>query len=310
MSAAACQRITVAAEDDVSEGDRGVYIIPNVTCSASIRRSRRQSAQRSFRPAERAIVTITSLASRPTNPSIVLHGGDHQCARSLVQWLRSRGRSIARLIDAMTGIVSFLFIGLIVVIIAKALVPGRDPGVGISLLIGTLAQVVVWFGSRLIGLDRYGQPWSLFLSIGAAVGLLHLYRDSGVDAALTQRRLAVVNPPGSEPPVRPPQPTRSVWALLALAAVWAALGAFMLGITGFLIGFFGPMRFQPGANQGPMLGLFFTGPAGVVLGAVVGAAVRIAGPNWPTQWRFWTLNAANVAWGLFVLDLVVDPRWR
>jgi uncharacterized membrane protein len=27
----------------------------------------------------------------------------------------------------------------------------------------------------------------------------------------------------------------------------------------------------PGANQGPMLGIFITGPAGVVIGAVLGA---------------------------------------
>jgi hypothetical protein len=84
----------------------------------------------------------------------------------------------------------------------------------------------------------------------------------------------------------------------------------MLGVTGFLIGFFGPMRFHPGANQGPLLGLFFTGPGGVLLGALVGGGVRVARPDWPTTWRIWTLNAANIAWGLFVLDLVVAPRWH
>src|SRR5690349_12773905 len=102
----------------------------------------------------------------------------------------------------MTSLVAFLFIGLIVVIIAKALVPGPDPGVGISLLIGTVAQVVVWFVTRLVGLDRYGQPWSFFLSIGAAVALLQLYRRAGLDAALARRETAIVdaNPPVAEPP--------------------------------------------------------------------------------------------------------------
>jgi len=38
-----------------------------------------------------------------------------------------------------------------------------------------------------------------------------------------------------------------------------------------VLAFFGPMIFAPEANQGPMLGLFITGPAGVVIGAIAGA---------------------------------------
>lgn len=48
-------------------------------------------------------------------------------------------------------------------------------------------------------------------------------------------------------------------------------GALILGAIGFVGGFFGPMIFAPGANQGPLLGLFITGPGGVVLGAIGGA---------------------------------------
>jgi len=48
-------------------------------------------------------------------------------------------------------------------------------------------------------------------------------------------------------------------------------GAMGLGVSGFLIGFFGPLIFMPGANQGPLLGIFITGPGGVVLGAIGGA---------------------------------------
>jgi hypothetical protein len=47
--------------------------------------------------------------------------------------------------------------------------------------------------------------------------------------------------------------------------------AVILGVIGFLGGFIGPMIFTPGANQGPMLGIFITGPLGVVIGAIVGA---------------------------------------
>jgi hypothetical protein len=47
--------------------------------------------------------------------------------------------------------------------------------------------------------------------------------------------------------------------------------AVILGVIGFLGGFIGPMIFTPDANQGPMLGIFITGPLGVVIGAIVGA---------------------------------------
>jgi hypothetical protein len=48
------------------------------------------------------------------------------------------------------------------------------------------------------------------------------------------------------------------------------LGAIVLGAIGFCGGFFGPMLFAPQANQGPLLGIFVTGPLGFLLGAVGG----------------------------------------
>ncbi len=80
-------------------------------------------------------------------------------------------------------------------------------------------------------------------------------------------------------------------------------------MTGFVVGFFGPMRFQPWANQGPMVGLFLTGPGGVLLGGATGAALAMVHPEWTRRRRIWMLNAANVVWALFVLDLVADRRW-
>ena len=47
-------------------------------------------------------------------------------------------------------------------------------------------------------------------------------------------------------------------------------GALVVGTIGFLGGFFGPMIFAPGANQGPLLGLFITGPLGFLLGGAGG----------------------------------------
>jgi preprotein translocase subunit Sss1 len=52
-----------------------------------------------------------------------------------------------------------------------------------------------------------------------------------------------------------------------------ALGALLIGGVGFFAGFFGPLIFTPGANQGPLLGIFITGPLGLILGAI-GGAVR------------------------------------
>lgn len=51
---------------------------------------------------------------------------------------------------------------------------------------------------------------------------------------------------------------------------WGAI----LGIVGFLGGFVGPVIFTPEANQGPLLGIFITGPLGFVLGLVVGFVLR------------------------------------
>ena len=48
------------------------------------------------------------------------------------------------------------------------------------------------------------------------------------------------------------------------------LGALITGGIAFSVGFFGPIIFTPSANQGPMLGIFVTGPLGLLLGAIGG----------------------------------------
>ena len=47
-------------------------------------------------------------------------------------------------------------------------------------------------------------------------------------------------------------------------------GGLILGGVAFCAGFIGPIVFAPGANQGPLLGIFITGPLGFVLGLVGG----------------------------------------
>jgi hypothetical protein len=39
--------------------------------------------------------------------------------------------------------------------------------------------------------------------------------------------------------------------------------------VGFAVGFYGPIFLSAGASQGPLLGIFFTGPLGALLGLVV-----------------------------------------
>jgi len=47
----------------------------------------------------------------------------------------------------------------------------------------------------------------------------------------------------------------------------------IFGAIGFIGGFFGPMVLTPDANQGPMLGIFITGPLGFLAGAAIGTAI-------------------------------------
>ncbi len=60
--------------------------------------------------------------------------------------------------------------------------------------------------------------------------------------------------------------------------------ALLLGAIGFAGGFFGPIVFAPDANQGPLLGIFITGPLGFLLGLgwgifreMVGSGSRVNG---------------------------------
>jgi hypothetical protein len=52
---------------------------------------------------------------------------------------------------------------------------------------------------------------------------------------------------------------------------FVAVGSLLTGAIAFSAGFFGPILFTPQANQGPLLGIFITGPLGFVLGGVGGA---------------------------------------
>jgi hypothetical protein len=55
--------------------------------------------------------------------------------------------------------------------------------------------------------------------------------------------------------------------------MYAFIGALIVGGIGFVAGFFGPIIFSPQVNDGPLLGIFITGPIGFMAGAIIGAIV-------------------------------------
>ena len=79
----------------------------------------------------------------------------------------------------------------------------------------------------------------------------------------------------------------------------------LLGAVGFASGFFGPMLFIPEANQGPLSGIFITGPAGAALGLVLLGVCTVFDVSSRLQWRF--LIATAIVGGLTVL-LLMQPE--
>jgi len=75
------------------------------------------------------------------------------------------------------SIIGAIFIGLIVGIIAKLLMPGRDPGGWIiTILLGLGGSLVAGYLGRALGWYQDGQPVGFLASIVGAIILLALYR--------------------------------------------------------------------------------------------------------------------------------------
>jgi uncharacterized membrane protein YeaQ/YmgE (transglycosylase-associated protein family) len=74
-------------------------------------------------------------------------------------------------------IIGWIVFGLVVGIIAKFLMPGRDPGgFVITALIGIVGAVIGGFVGRFIGLYREGDPVGFIMAVIGAVILLTVYR--------------------------------------------------------------------------------------------------------------------------------------
>lgn len=75
------------------------------------------------------------------------------------------------------GILGWVLFGLVVGIIAKLLMPGRDPGgFIITTLLGIVGAVIGGFLGRSLGLYGPGEPAGFLMATLGAVVLLFLYR--------------------------------------------------------------------------------------------------------------------------------------
>ena len=75
------------------------------------------------------------------------------------------------------SILGWIFFGLVVGIIGKLLMPGRDPGgFIITTLLGIVGALVGGFLGRVLGLYREGDPVGFVMAIIGSIILLVLYR--------------------------------------------------------------------------------------------------------------------------------------
>jgi len=86
--------------------------------------------------------------------------------------------------------------------------------------------------------------------------------------------------------------------------VWVALPAAL----GFVAGFLGPVVLNPGANQGPLLGIFITGPGGAVLGLFAGLVTRPLRLPAAREWQ--VLIGVSAALVLWTLNMSLPPPQR
>lgn len=85
-------------------------------------------------------------------------------------------------------------------------------------------------------------------------------------------------------------------------------GALVVGAAGFCAGFFGPIALNPDANQGPLVGIFITGPGGAILGAVVGGLLGALRASWQLWIGALTTTATLLVAGTLFFALP-EPRF-
>lgn len=77
----------------------------------------------------------------------------------------------------MFSIIGWILFGLVVGIVGKLLMPGRDPGGFIvTILLGIAGALVGGFVGRALGLYREGDPVGFVMAVIGAIILLVIYR--------------------------------------------------------------------------------------------------------------------------------------
>jgi uncharacterized membrane protein YeaQ/YmgE (transglycosylase-associated protein family) len=77
----------------------------------------------------------------------------------------------------MFGILGWILFGLIVGVVAKLVMPGRDPGGFIlTIVLGIVGAVLGGVMGRAMGFYREGEPAGWLMSIAGAVIVLFIYR--------------------------------------------------------------------------------------------------------------------------------------
>ena len=75
------------------------------------------------------------------------------------------------------GIIGWVLFGLVVGVIAKLLMPGRDPGGFIvTILLGIAGALLGGFLGRALGLYREGDPVGYIMAVIGSILLLVIYR--------------------------------------------------------------------------------------------------------------------------------------
>lgn len=75
------------------------------------------------------------------------------------------------------SVIGWIFFGLIVGIVGKLLMPGRDPGGFIlTIVLGIAGALLGGFVGRALGLYREGEPAGFIMAVVGSIILLIIYR--------------------------------------------------------------------------------------------------------------------------------------
>jgi uncharacterized membrane protein YeaQ/YmgE (transglycosylase-associated protein family) len=75
------------------------------------------------------------------------------------------------------GVIGWIFFGLLVGIVGKLLMPGRDPGGWIvTILLGIGGALIAGFLGQSLGMYREGEPAGFIMAVIGSIILLVLYR--------------------------------------------------------------------------------------------------------------------------------------